>query len=82
MADILREGIRQGVWQGRLPGERALCEKYQVSRNTLRAALGQLQREKLIKAVHGSGNQILARPQKTAGGLRSHDVGLLSPEPL
>lgn len=81
-ADILREGIRQGVWRDRLPGERALCEKYQISRNTLRAALGQLQRDKLIQAMHGSGNRILTKPRKIAGRLRSYDVGLLSPEPL
>jgi DNA-binding LacI/PurR family transcriptional regulator len=81
-ADILREGIRQGTWQDRLPGERTLCEKYQISRNTLRTALTQLQREQLIRAVHGSGNRILTKPHKNAGRLQSHDVGLLSPEPL
>jgi hypothetical protein len=81
-ADILREGIRLGMWHDRLPGERSLCEKYQISRNTLRAALGQLQRDKLIRAVQGSGNQILGRPQKSTGRLQSRDVGLLSPEPL
>jgi DNA-binding LacI/PurR family transcriptional regulator len=82
MADILREGIRNGTWVERLPGERALCEKYQISRNTLRTALAQLQRDKVIRAAHGSGNHILARREKSAGRLRSHDVGLLSPEPL
>jgi len=82
MAEILRDGMQQGLWHDRLPGERALCEKYQVSRNTLRAALAQLQREKLVQAVHGSGNRILGRPRKAAGTLRSRDVGLLSPEPL
>jgi DNA-binding LacI/PurR family transcriptional regulator len=81
-ADILREGIGKGIWRDKLPGERALCEKYQISRNTLRTALAQLQRDRLIKPVHGSGNRILAKPQKQAGRLQSHDVGLLSPEPL
>jgi LacI family transcriptional regulator len=81
-ADILREGIRQGIWRDHLPGERALCKKYQISRNTLRTALGQLQREKLIRAEHGSGNRILLHPQKPASRLQSRDVGLLSPEPL
>lgn len=81
-ADILREGISRGIWRDKLPGERILCEKYQISRNTLRTALEQLQRDKLIQAVHGSGNRILAKPQKNAGRRRSPDVGLLSPEPL
>lgn len=82
MADILRKGIRQGEWRDRLPGERVLCEKYQVSRNTLRAALGQLQRENLIEAVHGSGNRILAPARRAATRPSLRDVGLLSPEPL
>jgi LacI family transcriptional regulator len=82
MVDILREDIRQGTWQDRLPGERALCEKYQISRNTLRTALGQLKRAKLIRAVHGSGNWILAKPRGKNSLLQSRDVGLLSPEPL
>jgi DNA-binding LacI/PurR family transcriptional regulator len=82
MADILRDGISRGIWRDRLPGERALCGQYQVSRNTLRAALGQLQRDKLIEALHGSGNRILSKPRRQAGRLQSRDVGLLSPEPL
>jgi DNA-binding LacI/PurR family transcriptional regulator len=81
-ADILREGILMGTWRGRLPGERALCSHYQISRNTLRTALGQLQREKLIRAEHGSGNLIMATTKKAAARLKSYDVGLLSPEPL
>jgi DNA-binding LacI/PurR family transcriptional regulator len=82
MADILRDGMQRGLWRDRLPGERALCEKYQVSRNTVRAALRQLQQEKLVQAVHGSGNHIVGRPGKAARFLQSRDVGLLSPEPL
>jgi len=82
MADILRRGIQQGLWVDRLPGERALCEKYQISRNTLRTALAQLQREKLVKSVHGSGNRILGRPRKQKDRLQSRAVGLLSPVPL
>jgi DNA-binding LacI/PurR family transcriptional regulator len=81
-ADILREGISQGLWRDKLPGERILCEKYQISRNTLRTALEQLHRDKLIQPVHGSGNLILAKPEKSTSQRRSRDVGLLSPEPM
>lgn len=82
MAEILREGIRQGTWRGKLPGERALCEKYQISRNTLRAALRQLQQDKQIQAVQGSGNLILARASGRRRPLASRDVALLAPESL
>ncbi|MFZ5495473.1 MAG: substrate-binding domain-containing protein [Verrucomicrobiota bacterium] len=82
VADMLRDGIRRGLWQSHLPAERALCAKYQVSRVTVRSALKQLQREKLIRSEHGSGSLILAKPRKQAGQRQSHDVGLLSPEPL
>lgn len=82
MADILRQEIAQGGWREWLPGERALCEKYQISRNTLRAALDQLKRDKVIEARHGAGNRILAAAALRTDRLRSRDVALLSPEPL
>ena len=83
-ADFLRDGIAGGLWRAKLPGERALCEKYQISRNTLRAALQQLQREKRVQAVHGSGTRILAQAKKRGATVTppSRDVALLSPEPL
>ncbi len=81
-ADILRDEIRQGTWREVLPGERVLCATLQVSRNTLRAALAQLKRDGVIRSDHGSGNRILRRPVRRATGLRSHDVGLLSPEAI
>lgn len=81
-ADILREAIHEGTWWERLPAERALCESYQVSRNTLRAALAQLQRERLIQPVHGSGNRILVRPAARPARPGARDVALLAPEPL
>lgn len=43
-AEGLREGIRSGVWQEFLPGERSLSEELQVSRSTLRTALKELER--------------------------------------
>jgi DNA-binding LacI/PurR family transcriptional regulator len=82
MVEILRGGIARGEWQEWLPGERALCEKYQVSRNTLRAALDQLKREGVIEPRHGAGNRILAPAKHQATGLQSRDVAVLSPEPL
>ena len=82
VVDLLREEIGLGTWQDWLPGERDLCEKYQVSRNTLRTALGQLKREKLICSMHGSGNRILAQTACPSKLPQLKDVGLLSPDSL
>lgn len=84
-AQVLREEIAKGTWSEWLPGERMLCEMLQVSRNTLRAALVQLQREGLIAAKHGAGNRVMptGKPAaRRATVAMSRDVGLLSPEPL
>jgi len=74
--------IAGGQWSEWLPPERTLCEKLQVSRSTLRRALAQMQRDGRIRSEHGAGNRILRRPPPLRGGLRSHDVALLAPEPL
>lgn len=81
-AAILREEIAKGTWREWLPGERALCEALQVSRNTLRAALAQLKQDGAIRSDHGAGNRILTRLPRRSDGLRSHDVALLSPDAL
>lgn len=44
---------------GVLPGERELAAQQGVSRLTLRAAIGRLETEGLVRAVHGSGNRVL-----------------------
>lgn len=81
-ADILQSEIARGTWRDWLPGERALCEKLQISRNTLRSALKQLKRDKVIEAQHGAGNRILGSPKGVARGKPLMTVGLLTPEPL
>lgn len=81
-AIILLNQIRQGVWRDSLPGERNLCEAMQVSRNTLRAALLQLKRDGVIRAEHGAGNRIVARPRGRRSQLQSTDVALLLPEAI
>ncbi|HYD83694.1 MAG TPA: substrate-binding domain-containing protein [Opitutus sp.] len=84
-AQVLRDEIAKGTWSEWLPGERMLCEMLQVSRNTLRAALTQLQREGSIAPKHGAGNRVVRsgkRAAKRAPAAGARDVGLLSPEPL
>ncbi len=78
----LRTALAGGQWREWLPAERTLCEMLQVSRSTLRRALEQLQRDGAIRAEHGAGHRILPRATRARGNLRSHDVALLTPEPL
>jgi len=56
----LRQDIRDGKWgeDGRMPPERRLCEEYEVSRVTLRAALKQLRAEGAIEQRQGSGTYL------------------------
>ncbi len=80
-AEILKEEMARGVWKEWLPGERALCAKYQISRNTVRAALAQLQKDRQIRAVHGCGHRILVQPTGKATATPLRDVALLMPDP-
>ena len=79
---FLHGQIDRGEWREWLPGERALCELLQVSRNTLRAALVQLQKEDRIRPVHGAGNQILNASVTAPRRMASPDVAQLTPEPI
>lgn len=81
-ANFLRTEIQRGAWREYLPGERALCEALQVSRNTLRAALEQLKRDGVVRSEHGAGNRVLQRPSHKTDELRGRDVALLSPAAL
>lgn len=79
---FLKRQIEENQWSEWLPGERGLCVELQVSRNTLRAALVELKREGMIETVHGSGNRIVGGKPPMQTALRSHDVAVLTPEPL
>jgi DNA-binding LacI/PurR family transcriptional regulator len=60
-ADALRSALEQGVFSGRLPGERKLCEMLRVSRPTLRAALGKLSIEGWVDVAQGRPRRVLRR---------------------
>lgn len=79
-AKALREGIASGQWQGNLPGERVLCNQWQVSRPTLRAAVDLLRREGWLEVGQGRRTKILV--SGSSAGPLVLTVGLLSPEPL
>lgn len=61
VVDILRQSLRDGVWQGHLPGERELSRQLHVSRPTIRCALEILGREKLIESSPGRSRRILLK---------------------
>ncbi len=80
VAAQLRKGIAQGEWKERLPGERWLCEKMQVSRTALRQALEQLREERIIESRQGVGHRILLRSRR-AKKVEPRSIGLLMSDP-
>jgi DNA-binding LacI/PurR family transcriptional regulator len=81
-ATILRESIQAGVFTDVLPGELELCERFQVSRVTLRAALLQLRREGWVKSHQGRRREIIRQPARQPAPAASDRVVLLSPVSL
>lgn len=82
VANALREEIERGKWSQWLPGERRLTESLHVSRKTLRKALAQLQREKIIEVAPGLGHRVVGSPRQSPTPAGSPTVALLTPEPL
>lgn len=81
-ATILRENILTGVWSDLVPGELELCERFQISRVTLRAALEQLRIEGWFRTAQGKRREITRdRALKSTVNL-GECVVLLSPQPL
>ena len=77
----LRDKILQGrlLPATRLPAERALCEKFRVSRITIRHALRILAEEGLLQRRHGSGTYVKPNPTRRiplkidyTGSMREH----------
>jgi len=60
LRDILRAQIRSGVFpNSQLPSEAELMWEFHVGRNVVRAALAQLQQERLIARIQGAGTFIV-----------------------
>jgi GntR family transcriptional regulator len=64
VADELRAAIANGRFQpgSRLPSERALAAKFDVSRATIVSALHVLRGEGLIETRRGSGSRVVQHP--------------------
>lgn len=82
VAAAVRRGIEEGTWKEVLPGERRLCEMYQVSRPTVRAALRLLQKEKLLEIRHGRRNRICAAGKTRPATSETRLVVLITTEPI
>lgn len=75
---LLAQQLADDIYRGKvavgalMPPEKALCEKYGVSRHTVREALRQLQAMGLVVAKRGVGTQVVSdRPVSQEGGFRS-----------
>ena len=78
LADLLRAGMEQGIYPvGQpLPSEPELAQRYGVSRQTVRHALGTLAAEHRISRFQGKGTFVSAlRPEPSA---RRNTVGLVA----
>ncbi len=81
-AESIRAHLRAGHWAQRLPAERRLCEILQVSRPTVRLALGQLEREGVIRLVGRARRRVGAGRARAIRGSRSRSIAMLVPSPL
>lgn len=82
LAEILRREIAAGTWTEWLPRETELCKTFQVSRSTLRAALGVVRDEKRIETLHGTGTRVLKRGAKSTPVAAPTSIGVLTPRAL
>lgn len=81
MAQLLRSEIAAGTWLNRLPGERVLAARFQVSRRTLRAALAELRADGTLdtRASHAS---LISGDEVAVNSAEERRVVLLLPQPL
>lgn len=81
-AESIRAHLRAGHWAQRLPAERRLCQLLQVSRPTVRAALGELESEGVIRLVGRARRCAGAARLLSRRGRRTRSIALLVPSPL
>lgn len=76
-ARFLRDQLSGGAWTRLLPGETELARQLQVGRNTIRAALSQLEEEGLIKTQMGRRRKVTGTPAVAVGAAVSTQIAVL-----
>lgn len=71
IAEFIRNRVRFGTYDAgeRLPGEWVLAEEFEVSRGTVRSALAQLEKERLITRKRGKGTFVAPSDLEARHGL-------------
>ena len=72
----LRNELLQAPAQEKIESETALCERFQVSRITVRRAIAELAREGLLETVQGKGTFVSRQNLYTAPRFRT--IGLIT----
>ena len=64
----LSDGIREGRWKSgeKLPSESQLCQELDISRTTVRSAIGRLTGLGLARSIQGKGTFVCAAPPAQA----------------
>src|SRR5258706_3180986 len=81
IAHDLRDQIMQGQWREgvRIPTERSLAQTYEVSRNTIRRALIDLEKDGLLSRHVGRGPFVQATPRSHHGDTLVKRMAVASP---
>ncbi len=82
VAESLRRSLHLPEWANGLPPERALCDRLQVSRLTLRAALHLLHREGRLKFSENRRKRVPVRHKGARRPSEPRVIAFLSAEPL
>jgi DNA-binding LacI/PurR family transcriptional regulator len=82
IAAAIRKGIEEGTWVDYLPGERRLCETFQASRPTVRAALHSLAKDGWFEIRQGRRNRLRAAKSGRARLPPHRSVGIIVHEPF
>ncbi len=82
LADVLRQDITEGRLPAGVafPSERKLMARHQVTRTTVRSAIGVLKQEGLVVAEHGAGS-FVRDPKADRRRVEASTVGMARPGP-